>query len=110
MLCDSCERHRFPEIFSDSRKHMKTTTSVTKASDDGKTSANLTNASDESTDNKQHTDVKFVRNELLSYVQFYRDRANADALKRVMHGFYSAESMGGSRKSAPGGGAWQGGK
>ena len=41
---------------------------------------------------------KVILNEILSYLHFYRDCANADALRRVVLGFYTAEDITDAKK------------
>jgi len=48
-------------------------------------------ASNKDSQNDVDAKVKLIQNELLSYVQFYRDSSDADALRRTIHVFYSAE-------------------
>jgi len=42
--------------------------------------------------------TKVIVNELLSYVHFYRDNSNGDALRRAVLGFYSAEDISEAKK------------
>jgi len=41
---------------------------------------------------------KVILSEVLSYLRFYRDSANADALRRVVLGFYSADDIAEAKK------------
>ena len=86
MLCDACERARFGNSSQSSSAGVSSNRAATKEKSGkaGRThaigldipSAGVTNPSIESNN--------MVLNELLCYVWFYRDKSNADALRRVV--------------------------
>ena len=87
MLCPDCDKTRFQE-FLDSNKKANTVAQMTTTDEkSARACASITSSSIES------DDAVYQRSELLSYVRFYRDRASADKMRKVINGFYSAREI-----------------
>jgi hypothetical protein len=109
MLCVACERFRFPEIFVQRQPSAKkdNLTAIGKVETIKSQRSSIeeekrSNETDTSTLNLQSesqsgtsvtsiidgTPINVVHNELLSYVNFFRDKSTAEMLKKVVLGFY----------------------
>jgi hypothetical protein len=118
MLCEACERFRFPYIYAvDSRKQQcgsrpaksvevggtikSTVKSTSSASADCDIRQQQGVAADGADKSAQSSDVRgdvfssksLLVNEVLLYISFYRNRASADNLRRVVLGFYPASDI-----------------
>ena len=88
MLCRACEEYRFPSTKKTADKPItkKPTTTTTSRSEAGRAAASA--SSDSPTSGGAAIGnpgaVPHVVNELLTYVAYYRNRANGDALRRVV--------------------------
>jgi hypothetical protein len=110
MLCDACEKVRFPCVDNKDRKQAGHATAQRKAADnrsqrlgsEGAASRLMVAPDDVQTtkkadgenvdDSTRFTSATTVTsdvviNELLAYVQFFRNKANGEALKRTVSGF-----------------------
>jgi hypothetical protein len=122
MLCDACEKVRFPCEDNKDRKQAGHATAQRKAADNRSQRLGSEGAAsrlmvapddvqttkkadgenfDDSTRFTSATTAKsdVVINELLAYVQFFRNKANGEALKRTVLGFYSATDICCAKKS-----------
>jgi len=87
--CAACEEYRFPT--KNKLTANKGTTASVSSYVPGKKRDVAAAARNKDSPKDVDAKVKLIQNELLSYVQFYRDSSNADALRRTIHGFYSSE-------------------
>ena len=129
MLCDSCERFRFPEVFKAPRR--TTAKSVKHASSPASASTSSvksgkhdpspagTSTSSISSKTKKHIDLteaktsvsdvpqshtttdvpRTVFNELLMYVGTFRNRSSIDNIRKVIVHFYSASEISDAKKA-----------
>jgi hypothetical protein len=87
MLCDACEKFRFPE-FGGRSKNVG-----------GKTGTCATTSGSSTVDNATPTpSPKVMLNELLTYATFYRNRSASSSLYKVMADFYTATEIGVCKK------------
>jgi len=117
MLRDACERYRFPPRSSSTLVASKNTRSdksankatsnrsattemyrsANNASCDGATGECTSAADDRNTKcSTDHVDISI--NELLSYVNFYRDCASSENIRKATLGFFSPSEIGAAKK------------
>lgn len=88
MLCDACENFRFPL----SGRHQATTRNRKAADPRSRTYGLVTPVSTVSS-------TTTLYGELLAYVNFFRHRTTADALRKVILNFYSPAEIAESKKT-----------
>ena len=93
MLCLACERFRFPESFvqrpqsASTKKDTIPVKSVSNKANDQFVGEKSQKDSDSLTSTSVPA-AAIIVNELLSYVNFFRDRSSAEMMKKVIAGFY----------------------
>lgn len=107
MLCTACENFRFPSTSTAVKAQNVGTVSQSADVDAGATAAAAAPGSSSATSIRfistaRPDDIgavnKIVWNELLAYVSYYRNRANEEALRRVVLGFFPSESISDAKK------------
>ena len=111
MLCEGCEQYRFPNIAEQNskRKTKKAATSVANSTaDNGRpvsgailpatTTSTTTTADAAAAVGVANTQSKLVVNELLAYITYYRNNANADALRRCVINYFTPADIAAAKK------------
>ena len=105
MLCDACERYRFPlpssaVPVSHGSKKSAADSHGSKGALQLPTQPEIAATSiSMSTITPSQCATKFVANELLSYTSYFRNRASFDALKKAVSVFYSAAEVAEAKKT-----------
>ena len=112
MLCKNCDKARF-DLFLDTKKSrdlLKLDSEVrdaANADNDGHVSSdtatttcvNVAGSASASTSDTSGSTKPIIVNELLSYASFYRDRASADNLRKLIIHFYAAAEISVAKKT-----------
>jgi hypothetical protein len=83
MLCRHCEEFRFPTVKRTAAAKKKDLTAISRL-ETGQRIGSTSSTSMADADIAATPTVLHVINELLTYAAYYRNRANGDALRRVM--------------------------
>lgn len=120
LLCEACEKFRFPTIATKDRRPAVTNTSR-KVTDSQSSKSNVENASvgapsvdrgrnscadrskdpmlsDATASQFAASGLQMTINELLSYVAFYRNKSNVDDMRRTVLSFYTPNDISHSKK------------
>ena len=100
-LCDACEKYRFPtkdrrQGSAGNRKNVETRGLRNNPADGAVCPKNPDGAAASATDTTRSPDL--ILDELLSYVGFYRNKSNADNLRRIVLTFYSPDDIGQAKR------------
>lgn len=105
MLCLACERFRFPEIFvqrqpsTSTKKDNIPVKSVSSKTNDQFAGEKSQKDSDSLASTCVDLPAAIIFNELLSYINFFRDRSSAEMMKKVIAGFYLPTEITQAKKS-----------